>query len=82
MPPDLPIPLECIRSGEWACVEDIVGEPALVCRLAELGLRAGCRLRVLCDGHPCLLEVGGARLSVRFAPGFQVLVRPEAAAAV
>lgn len=72
------LPLECLRSGEWAEVCDVSGEPAWVCRLAELGLRVGCRLQMLRGGSPCLIALGGSRLSLRGDQAMQVLVRPVA----
>ncbi len=59
---------------------DVSGEPNWVSRLAELGVRAGCRIRVLQPGSPCLLQVGPARLSVRGDWALQILVRPIQAA--
>jgi Fe2+ transport system protein FeoA len=72
---DALLPLELLRSGECAEVADVSGEPGWVGRLAELGLRVGCRLMVLQGGCPCLLQVGGCRLSLRGETGC-VLVRP------
>jgi ferrous iron transport protein A len=69
-------PLECLRPGEWAEVCDVSGEPSWVGRLAELGIRAGTRLQMLRDGSPCLVWVGGGRLSLRGQDVMQVLVRP------
>jgi Fe2+ transport system protein FeoA len=57
-------------------VIDVVGEPAWVARLAELGLRAGGWVQLVRPGVPCLVQVGGGRLSLRSAQGMQVLVRP------
>ena len=62
---DTLLPLELLRSGEWAEVADVYGEPSLVCRMAELGVRTGCQLQMLQGGSPCLLQVGGCRLSLR-----------------
>jgi ferrous iron transport protein A len=70
------LPLELLRSGECADVAEVTGEPCWVGRLAELGVRAGSRLRVLRPGSPCLLQVGGSRLSLRIDLNAQVLVRP------
>lgn len=70
------LPLEFIGPGEWAEVAEVSGEAAWVGRMAELGLRSGCRLQVLQPGSPCLLRVGGARLSLRGDDGTQILVRP------
>ena len=73
------LPLESLHCGEWAEVEDIVGEQSLVSRLAELGRRVGGRLKMVRQGLPCLLQVGGARLSLRGLQDLQVLVRPLSA---
>lgn len=67
------VPLESLKSGEWADVDDVCGDHSLVCRLGELGLRAGSRLQIV---RPGLLKIGEARLSLRALRGFQVLVRP------
>jgi len=74
------LPLEMLRAGEWADVEDVAGEPDWVGRMAELGVRIGCRLRVLQPGSPCLLQVGGCRLCLRGQCLTQILVRPLTAA--
>ncbi len=73
---DVLLPLEFMATGEWADVAEVHGEPGWVCRLAELGLRTGCRLQVLRGGCPCLLQVGCCRLSLRGEDAMQVLVRP------
>jgi ferrous iron transport protein A len=73
---DVLLPLEQLRAGEWADVAEVIGEPGWVGRLAELGLRAGCRLLLLQPGWPCLLQIGGSRLSLRGEQGTQILVRP------
>jgi ferrous iron transport protein A len=70
------LPLELVEDGGWAQVEDIAGHPGWVSRLAELGVRVGSKLQVLRQGSPCLLQIGGCRLSLRDASGTQILVRP------
>jgi Fe2+ transport system protein FeoA len=75
---DTLLPLELLRPGEWADVAEVTGEPGWVGRLAELGLRIGCRLQMLQGGWPCLLQVGGCRLSLRGECALQILVRPVA----
>ena len=70
------LPLELVPSGNWAEVEAVSGEPGWVGRLAELGVRVGSRLRVLRQGRPCLLQIGGARLSLRDDSCSLILVRP------
>ncbi len=75
---DVLLPLDCLPSGEWAEVAEVAGEPRWVGRLAELGLRIGSLVKVLQPGSPCLLEVGGCRLSLRIGDTSQILVRPAA----
>lgn len=70
------LPLEFVQAGEWAEIEQVTGEPLWVSRLAELGLRAGSRLQVVRPGSPCLVQVGGSRLSVRGESATHILVRP------
>jgi Fe2+ transport system protein FeoA len=57
-------------------VAEVHGEPGWVGRLAELGVRIGSRLQVLRGGYPCLLMIGGSRLSLRGQEVMQILVRP------
>jgi ferrous iron transport protein A len=74
------MPLEHLHAGEWADVADVTGEPGWVTRLAEMGVRIGCRLMVLQPGSPCLLQIGELRLSLRSDLATQILVRPVALA--
>jgi ferrous iron transport protein A len=73
------LPLDMIRAGEWAEVEEVTGLPAWVGRLAELGIRQGCRLQVVQPGSPCLLNVAGCKLCLRSSDCSQIMVRPVAA---
>jgi len=77
MPTEL-MPLEFLHTGAWADVADVTGEPGWLTRLGEMGVRIGCRLRVLQSGSPCLLQVGESRLSLRGDWAMQILVRPVA----
>jgi len=74
------LPLEMLGAGEWAEVVDVTGEPAWVGRMAELGVRAGARVRMVRGGSPCLFQVGGTRLSLRGELAMQIMVRPLGAA--
>ena len=76
MPPIAELPLEHLRPGEWADVTDVGGDPSWVCRMAELGLRTGCRVQMLQSGAPCLLQVAGCKLCLRGCDWAQILVRP------
>ena len=82
MNPDRVLPLEMMRAGEWADIEDVSGQPDWVGRMAELGVRAGCRVQVLQPGSPCLLQVGGCKLCLRGDCLMRILVRPVSAIAV
>ena len=70
------LPLDMLAAGEEADVADVSGDPAWVHRLAELGIQAGCRLRMLRSGSPCLLQVGGCQLCLRGDATSCILVRP------
>ncbi len=70
------LPLDMLRAGEWGEIETVCGQPAFINRLAELGLREGCRVRVVQSGVPCLLDLGGCRLCLRTDECAQILVRP------
>ena len=52
VPCDVLMPLEQLRPGEWADVAEVSGEASWVCRMAELGVRAGCRICLLQPGSP------------------------------
>ena len=80
MNPQAIVPLELLGAGEWADVAEVAGEPGWVGRMAEMGVRAGCRVQVVQPGSPCLLQVGGCRLCLRGDCLMQILVRPVAAA--
>jgi ferrous iron transport protein A len=74
------MPLDMLRAGEWAEVEEVTGLPAWVGRLAELGIRNGARVQVVQPGSPCLLSVGGCKLCLRGGECAQILVRPVSGA--
>ncbi len=73
---EMMLPLESLHPGEWGEVAEVAGEPGWIVRMAELGIRTGCRLRVLRPGSPCLLQVGGSRLSLRGGGHSWILIRP------
>ena len=70
------LPLDMVGAGEWAEVHEVTGQPEWVGRLAELGIREGCRLQVVQSGATCLLNVSGCKLCLRGADSSQILVRP------
>jgi ferrous iron transport protein A len=70
------LPLDMLQTGETAEIAEITGDPGWVGRLADLGLRQGCRLQVLQPGSPCLVLVGGCKLCLRGDDSSQILARP------
>jgi Fe2+ transport system protein FeoA len=77
MPVETLLPLELLESGEWAEIAEIFGEPTWIHRLVELGVRVGCRVHVLQGGSPCLVQIGGVRLSLRNDGPTRILVVPH-----
>ena len=72
------LPLELLNAGEWADVAEVHGELVWVGRMAELGLRTGCRIQILQGGSPCLLQINGTRLCLRGEQAMRILVKPIA----
>lgn len=72
--------LEALKCGEVAEVDYIEGEKEWVARMAELGLRPGEEVRMLQPGSPCLVSLGGSRLSLRLGSAGRVYVRRTAVA--
>ncbi len=72
------LPLESMRTGDWADVAEVYGEPGWVCRMAELGIRSGSRVQMVRDGTPCMLNVDGCKLCLRGDACSQIFVRPVA----
>lgn len=68
------VPLELMQAGESGQVVEVGGEANLVHRLEEMGIRTGVALRVVRGGCPCIVHVGGQRLSLRGAGQVTVLV--------
>jgi Fe2+ transport system protein FeoA len=73
---EMVLPLELLRSGDCAVIEDVQGEPCWIGRMAEMGIRNGCLLQMLQPGSPCLLNVGGCRLCLRGEESMRIMVRP------
>jgi len=70
------LPLDMLRRGERAEISEVNGDAQTVRRMAEMGIRAGCRVEMVQDGSPCLLNVGGCRLCLRADSLAQVMVSP------
>ena len=76
MPLSVIFPLDMLKPGEWADVADVTGDAGWVCRMAELGLREGCRIQMIQDGTPCMLRVADCKLCLRSDDTSHILVRP------
>jgi Fe2+ transport system protein FeoA len=73
------IPLDMLAPGQWAVVDEIVGQADYVLRLEELGLRNGRLVEMVQAGSPCIVRLNGHKLCFRDGETFSVLVRPGAA---
>lgn len=72
------IPLQLVRAGEHARIEQLVGSADHIHRLEEMGLRRGTSFKVMKSGSPCIVRLAGNKLAIRDSDLFGVLVRPEA----
>ena len=70
------IPMELLAAGESARIFEIDGQPALVVRLEEMGLRRGTPVRMVQPGCPCIVAVNNHRVSFRGEEAAVVLVEP------
>jgi Fe2+ transport system protein FeoA len=77
---DLVLPLAMLAQGEKGVVTDVVGQPEVVVRLEELGLRVGQAVEVVQAGSPCIVRVSGHKLCFREGEACGVLVRVESGA--
>ena len=73
------IPLQMLTAGQTARVDHLLGSPADVQRLQEMGMHQGAIIEMVQPGSPCIVRLGGAKVCLRDANLFQVLVRPTAA---
>jgi ferrous iron transport protein A len=70
------LPLDMLKAGETAEIAFVSGAPAWVGRMAEMGVREGCKLEVLQSGSTCLLKISNCKLCIRHCDESQILVRP------
>ncbi|MSR29986.1 MAG: ferrous iron transport protein A [Gemmataceae bacterium] len=68
-------PITFLKSGETAEIANLHGEPGWVGRLAELGLIAGKKIRMLQPGATFLLDLGDSRVSLGIPASGEILVR-------
>ena len=72
------IPLHLLAAGEHASIDQLLGPPAEIHRLEELGLRVGRAIEMVQSGTPCIVRLEGAKLCFRQTEGCHILVRPAA----
>jgi ferrous iron transport protein A len=76
------IPLGSLEAGASGVVARIEGQPNLVLRLQEMGVRPGCHVRMIQPGAACVVAVGNHRFGFRGADVAHVLVEVSGSAAV
>lgn len=69
------IPIQFVAAGNSAVVLHVEGAPGEVQRLAELGVRSGQPLEVIQSGSPCIIQLEGSRLCLRYDQECHVLVK-------
>ncbi len=70
------IPLNCLLAGQHGEVGMVLGQPAEVHRLEEIGLRGGTNVQMIQPGSPCIIRLAGNKLCFRADELVSVLVRP------
>ena len=73
------IPLRMLRPGEFAQIDQVIGDPRHVHRLHELGLQCGITIEMVQPGTPCIVRLAGHKLCFRHNHELNVLVRPAVA---
>ncbi len=69
------VPLNLLSAGQLALVEQVLGQPDVVHRLEELGLRGGAAVEMVQAGSPCIIRLSGNKLCLRADELVSVLVR-------
>jgi len=73
------MPLKFVRAGAEAEVGEVTGDQSQVQRLQEMGICTGCRLKVVCPGSPCIVQIAGTKLCFRDNDMTNVFVKVGAA---
>jgi ferrous iron transport protein A len=76
------IPMGLLPAGACGTVVRIDGQPNVVLRLQEMGVRPGCHVRMIQPGAACVVAIGNHRFGFRGAEAAVVLVEiPSSVAA-
>ena len=59
------VPLDLMQSGESGTIVDVDGNPDVITRIREMGIREGAQIEMVQSGEPCIIAVGNQRLSLR-----------------
>jgi len=73
-----PVPIEYLSPECEGIVVELAGEEPNIHRLEEMGIRCGCRIRMLCPGETCLLAIEGKKMCVRLGGSAEIFVCPVA----
>ena len=71
------IPLDLLNAGEHARIVQIDGDQTLVTRLREMGLHDDVTITMIQPGQPCIIGLGGHRLSFRGEDAAVILVETD-----
>jgi ferrous iron transport protein A len=74
----VPLPIEFLPRDSHGTIVEMCGRPGQVQRLEELGIRQGCKVKMLCRGEPCLICIEGRRISLRLGESAEIFVIPSA----
>lgn len=74
----VPVPIEFLQPESHGTIVEMCGQPCQMQRLAELGIRQGCKVRMVCRGEPCLICIEGRRISLRLGDTADIFVVPTA----
>ena len=73
---DMPVPVEYLSPECEGIVVELAGEGPNIHRLEEMGIRCGCRIRMLCPGETCLLAIEGKKMCLRLGGSAEIFVCP------
>lgn len=75
-PAAMPVPVELLSPESEGVVVELAGEAPNIHRLEEMGIRCGCRIRMLCPGETCLLAIEGKKMCLRLGGLADIYVCP------
>lgn len=74
--PPQAVPVEYLAPQAEGVVVDLCGEEKNLHRLEELGIRCGCKIRMLSPGETCLLAIEGKKMCLRLGSTAEIFVQP------